>query len=199
MGYCPAPVASICLLVHTVEMSAYPPHVVARLIQRLKLNYAGEVMGVLGLLNDKVYQQILAEGIDKDPRLSPERMDGTIHPLDPIRSRALIKGDADFEKEVSARILSPLLTWVDDQVKLLKAVAPQPDKVKYQTPELEFLRHLRNALSHGNRFYLRGKEPTSPANFKTFVIDKPLHGKNMVMFDWIGPGDILDLLDHLAV
>lgn len=36
-----------------------------------------------------------------------------------------------------------------------------------KTPELEFLRHVRNAVAHGIRFNLRPDEPRRPARFRT--------------------------------
>lgn len=185
---------------HTGGMpNIIPPHIVARQIQRVQLTYAGAMLGVLGLYSDEVYRQMLVEGIDKDPRLLPLRKDGSAYQgLDAPRSRDFIKRDPEFAKEAAATTLMPLVSWVGDMVKACKDGASQPDKALYQTPELEFLRHLRNAMSHGNRFEIRGSEPVLPAQFKTFSINSALHGTTMVMFDWIGAGDIFDLFDHLA-
>jgi hypothetical protein len=65
-----------------------------------------------------------------------------------------------------------------------------------RTPEFEFLRHLRNAFSHGNRFYIT-KEPTLPAEFNGFKIEYKLNGISNVLPDIILPGDILDLFAFL--
>jgi hypothetical protein len=79
--------------------------------------------------------------------------------------------------------------------------------------DLEFVRHLRNGIAHGNRFNLRGSEPVRPAYFTgpaqrlladgitttptgethTFEITSALQDRP-VLFDFLGPGDVCDLL-----
>ena len=61
----------------------------------------------------------------------------------------------------------------------------------------EFFRHIRNAISHGNRFTFSRNEPSRPAAFKNKTIDHNLNGYENVLFTFIGIGDTLDLLDHL--
>ena len=66
------------------------------------------------------------------------------------------------------------------------------------SPELQFLRHLRNSQAHGNRFYLKGGEPKNPAKFNNkFEIFASMDGMQNVLFDFIYPGDIFDLFDHI--
>lgn len=65
-----------------------------------------------------------------------------------------------------------------------------------KTPELEFFRHIRNALGHGNKFNLRGKEPIRPASFRGRTITRDLNGQP-VFFKFMCPGDAFDLIDHL--
>jgi hypothetical protein len=78
-------------------------------------------------------------------------------------------------------------------------------------PDLELLRHLRNGIAHGNRFNLRKGEPRRPAHFtgpdqrfldggttptgqsRFFEITPACQGK-AVLFEFMGPGDIVDLL-----
>lgn len=71
------------------------------------------------------------------------------------------------------------------------------EKLNKKTPEFEFLRHLRNAFSHGNEFTLRESEPSRPAKFGDFEINRSLNGKRNVLIDYIKPGDVLDLLEHI--
>lgn len=69
-----------------------------------------------------------------------------------------------------------------------------------QTPTVEYLRHIRNASSHGNRFNLTANEPARPAVWRGHVIDhslkgdaNPLQGKQCFgEYFWIA--DILQLL-----
>lgn len=84
-----------------------------------------------------------------------------------------------------------------------------------QGPDLEFVRHLRNGIAHGNKFHFTPDEPRRPAHFTgpdqrlrgdattprgeaiTFEITRSLQGKP-VLFDFIGPGDVCDLLLYVA-
>jgi len=77
-------------------------------------------------------------------------------------------------------------------------------------PELELVRHLRNGVGHGNRFNITNPAilTTHPANNslahimsdkKTiFEMTPALHG-TQVLFDFMGPGDVLDLLLSVGV
>lgn len=77
------------------------------------------------------------------------------------------------------------------------------------TPELELLYHLRNGIAHGNKFNFteRGlaRLQKYPAHNKKarvksteFEIVEKLQGKP-VLFDFMGPGDILDLLQSIEI
>jgi hypothetical protein len=90
--------------------------------------------------------------------------------------------------------LSPMLLtiWLDNEVNRTKLWVARSD-----VPELELIRHLRNASAHGNRFHLVGKEPKRSASFKNFVVDASLH-RTEAFYTFMGPGDFLELLDHVA-
>jgi hypothetical protein len=94
-----------------------------------------------------------------------------------------------FNKAFLRTLFSGLLSYVYDVAKA--------NGLMRQTPEYEFLRHLRNAVSHGNRFTLRKGEPTRPACFGNFRIDRSLNGMENVLFSYVKPGDTMDLLDLL--
>jgi hypothetical protein len=81
-------------------------------------------------------------------------------------------------------------------------------------PDLEFVRHLRNGVAHGNRFNIHDGSLARPARFvsasdglfpddsrakggTSFEISPADHGQ-VVLFDFIGPGDVLDLLQHVS-
>ena len=89
-----------------------------------------------------------------------------------------------------------------------------------QGPALQFVRHLRNGVAHGNKFDIRthgSNKPPPPAYFtgprhdfnlfgvftspseveRTFVITPALNGTK-VLFDYVGPGDVLDLLLYVT-
>lgn len=72
-----------------------------------------------------------------------------------------------------------------------------------RAPVLEMVRHLRNGIAHGNRFTLRNPDELKlwPAHTRDaacrfsapFEITPELEG-TAVLFDFMGPGDVLDLL-----
>lgn len=72
-----------------------------------------------------------------------------------------------------------------------------------RAPVLEIVRHLRNGIAHGNRFTLRNPSELSawPASMRdaahqsgnAFDITPDLDGSR-VLFDFVGPGDVLDVL-----
>lgn len=69
-------------------------------------------------------------------------------------------------------------------------------------PDLEFVRHLRNAVGHGNRFDLRGGAPHRPARFtgatgSHFEVTPSLNG-DWLLFDFMGPGDVCDLFQFIG-
>lgn len=86
-----------------------------------------------------------------------------------------------------------------------------------RAPDLEFIRHLRNGVAHGNRFHFTDDQPSRPAHFtgpdrrllrdgvtptppgqrNFFEIDAALEGQP-VLFDFIGPGDVCDLLTFVS-
>lgn len=65
-----------------------------------------------------------------------------------------------------------------------------------RTPELELLRHLRNGVSHGNRFNLHTNQPSRPAHFGAHQLTSKNNG-DVVLFEFMSPGDLFSLLDHI--
>ena len=68
------------------------------------------------------------------------------------------------------------------------------------SPEFEFFRHLRNAASHGNRFFFAKREPERPASWRGLAIAEshtgsrnPLHGIKCVG-TFLGSADVILLL-----
>lgn len=63
-------------------------------------------------------------------------------------------------------------------------------------PEVEFLRHARNASAHGNVFTIRGKEPIMPAKWNGKEISRDLNG-TVLIYKFLKPGDVLRLIDNV--
>jgi len=69
-----------------------------------------------------------------------------------------------------------------------------------KSPEFEFLRHIRNASSHSNKFNFNKKEPKLSAQWRGCKLDHTLRGGNNPLYgktcfgEFIGPGDLVHLL-----
>lgn len=66
-----------------------------------------------------------------------------------------------------------------------------------QTPDFEFLRHLRNAVSNGNKFKFHKGEPRRPASFQGLSIESNMNGRENVIREVIDFGDILSLISFI--
>ena len=68
-----------------------------------------------------------------------------------------------------------------------------------RSPEFEFFRHVRNAVSHGNRFYFAAQEPRRAAAWSGLVIDRARMGKRNPLFGVECVGQTLSPADALAL
>ena len=72
-----------------------------------------------------------------------------------------------------------------------------------QNPELQFLRHLRNASAHNNQFFWGGRRQRGitlqqlPVSWRGKVIEENLEGTELYM-DFFKPGDIFLLLTDIS-
>lgn len=72
-----------------------------------------------------------------------------------------------------------------------------------KSPEFEFLRHIRNASSHQNKFVFYSREPALPAHWKGAMIDHNLKGKENPLYEekcfgsFFGVPDLIDLLKEI--
>jgi hypothetical protein len=125
------------------------------------------------------------------------RKDGTFHAFHYEYFLNLSRVNQEISADFERTWLAGALLKVGDAISL--------NGYFDRAPELELLRHLRNGIAHGNRFRL-----DNPANLQKFPahnklawvrsetkaefeITEQLQNKE-VLFDFIGPGDVLDLL-----
>lgn len=145
--------------------------------------------------HDSIYTAVLREYDDPAATMGFGRKDGTEHRRrlrdDLNEFRANLSSGRRFTLPLLIGALSSVIVAVEDELKR----AGLRDKSK---PDREFLRHLRNACAHGNTLHFTNGEPKNPASFKTFVLDTSMHGRAEVLFDYIGPGDVCDLLESIA-
>lgn len=132
------------------------------------------------------------------------RLDGSAHSFDfrhfLERARADQQTSEEFQK---VWLIGSLLTLGDELTA---------EGYFDRAPILEFVRHLRNGVAHGNRFDIRNPYQLTryPAHTRdaitrgdsgqTFEITPALNGRP-VLFDFAGPADVLDVFlsvgDHL--
>ncbi len=130
------------------------------------------------------------------------RKDGTAHFIWVPHFLRTVSQSPEYRSTQDRAFLAGALLELGDELARVGCVDRSPD--------LELLRHLRNGIAHGNRFSLRHGEPLRPAHFTgaagllldgvtsvasptTFEITPAVDGQP-VLFDFMGPGDICDLL-----
>lgn len=145
---------------------------------------------LLLLLNSPNFLSTLNSlGVDPGSTIGFGRKDGSRHPpLSIDRSIQRIRFNPQYNLDFVGAFLMSNLSIIAD------ALAHNSYFTK--SPELEFVRHLRNAINHGNRFFFTPREPCRPAHFSTFTISKSLQGQN-AFWSFLMPGDVLDLLEEV--
>ena len=98
--------------------------------------------------------------------------------------------DKAYNLEFMRRGMAAAITSVHDEIKRRKLDDKEED--------MEFLRHVRNACSHGNRFNFRADEPSKPARLKSLEITKTLQGTGPVLFEYLNPGDVVVMRDSIT-
>ncbi len=98
--------------------------------------------------------------------------------------------DSAYNLQFMRRAMAAAITSVHDEIKRRK--------LDDNAEDTEFLRHIRNACSHGNRFNFRAGEPRRPARLKTLEITQNLQGTGPVLFDFLSPGDVSVMLDSVT-
>ena len=165
------------------------PTLIANTITKMRDNFAGTSTFLL-VLNHPQYPAILQSfGLDPGSTMEFGRHDGTLHPpLDVADSVRRIRGNPQFNLDYVGTFLMATISLVADRFS--------QNHYFTKSPEFEFLRHVRNAIAHGNRFHLRRDEPRRPAYFRGFEVSKALQGREL-FWEFMGPGDALDLLDEV--
>ena len=98
-----------------------------------------------------------------------------------------VRNNKQYNLEMLGGLLMTIISVIGDKLK-------QNDYFE-KTSELEFFRHIRNAISHGNQFYFKHNEPKRQAMFKNFEITASLQGKNC-LFEFMSTGDVIELLEY---
>jgi hypothetical protein len=147
---------------------------IANLIERLMSYYVIAAMGF---------------GIDRGSTMRlGRRYDTYYEGVDVYAAQEAVHGSG-YNLDFLGTMLSVALLWIGDALT----------RASYfdRAPVLEFIRHLRNAVAHGNVFNLVNGEPRRPARFRQFEITANLHG-TPVLFEYMMGGDIFDLFDDVV-
>ena len=170
---------------------------VAQLAERLSLGYYSHV----ALLDVAAHPKAV--------NLVPANLAGHVGPIGLVRRRDGTSHAFDF-KIFMTKVTDPLLADDFKRVWPTGALIALGDALAAenyfdQAPILEMVYHLRNGVAHGNRFAITNldrlkKYPahTHDADIKgdgkvAFEITPALNGKE-VLFDFMEPGDVLDVL-----
>lgn len=177
---------------------------VSRTAQRLASGYYAFLVAHLVAVNPQSINSLPpAKALGEDPIGEIKRKDGTAHTLNLRHYLDLLREDRGLQREVlRAWAMGALLTLGDE----LSAHGYFD-----RAPVLELVYHLRNGVAHGNRFKIteRGRNRLAqyPANNRSTAVKSPagvvyeitaaLSGP--VLFDFMGPADVIDLLQSVEV
>jgi hypothetical protein len=166
---------------------------VAQLARNMAAGYAAHIAAIR--LAPRVSDKALVRLIADYPIDSVQRKDGT-------------KWSFDMQDALVSAVVNQAIAEEFPRVWLTGSLLAVGDALKGNdyfdhAPELELVRHLRNGIAHGNRFAIQ--KLTYPAHnrdaaFHTntiFEIKPKLNGQS-VLFDFMGAGDVLDLLSSVA-
>ena len=147
--------------------------------------------------------------------LVPAKLPGMTVPLGFVQRKDGTEHAFDFLHFLRQAAANPELTAELPTVWLVGSLLAVGDALSRQdyfdrAPELELVRYLRNGIGHGNRFDIRDPQKLAkyPAHNRlawvrsdkktVFEITPALHGKP-VLFDYLGPGDVLDVLMSVGI
>jgi hypothetical protein len=136
-------------------------------------------------------------------------------PIGRIRHKDGTRHEFDFAYHLLLARTNPAMVADLDRLWLVGALLTIGDALKQhryfdRAPELELLRHLRNGAAHGNTFRIKNPKELEeyPAHNRLawvksdtkaeFEITLNLQGQP-VLFDFMGPGDILHLLMSISL
>ena len=164
------------------------------------------------------YVHMAVIGVASDPRamaLIPDLRPGYDVPVGFVRRKDGSEIGYWYDHFLEQAQTNPTMAAELERVWLTGALLAVGDAVSDcnyfdRAPELELLRHLRNGVAHGNRF--RIDNPTGLAKFPAhnklawvkndtgaeFEVT-PSHQGQTVLFDFMGPGDVIDLLMSVGV
>jgi hypothetical protein len=173
---------------------------------------AFEIGRLAGRMSEGFYAHKTAFGLARRPDAANLIADGKDPPVDYVLRKDGTHHVYDVSHYLDYACSNPQMAHELERVWIngaLIAVGDALSKVEYlnRAPLLELLRHLRNGVAHGNTFNIvnPGQLTRYPAHNRAarmkadcFEITARLHG-TAVLFDFMGPADILDALKSIEV
>ncbi len=177
---------------------------VSRTAQRLASGYYAFLVAQLVAANPHSINSLPPpKAPGQDPTGEIKRKDGTAHTLNLRHYLDLFREDHGVQKEVlRAWAMGALLTLGDEL---------STHRYFDKAPLLELVYHLRNGVAHGNRFNItkEGRERLAqhPAHNRDAPVRSPIGTvyeitpalSGPLFFDFMGPGDVIDLLQSVEV
>ena len=123
-----------------------------------------------------------------------KRSDGSVYPtpsLDQVLEDASRLPGFGFGQDLFTFTLRAISVKVGDELG-------DASLYREEVPLLQFVRHLRNASAHDNRWNFQEGQPRSPAEFRSLALKSEMHGQR-VFLEYLSVGDFLDLADDLIL
>ena len=186
-------------------MTADPNRIdVARLAGRLASGYYAFLVAHFVAVNPLSINSLPSAKIaGQNPTGEIKRKDGTFHTLDLRHYLDRLRCDDDLQRHF-------LRVWAIGALLMLGDELGRHDYFDH-APILELVYHLRNGVAHGNRFNLtdmgRKRLQKHKAHNRNVAVTSPLgtvyeitpNVSGVVLFDFIGPADIIDVLQSIEV
>jgi hypothetical protein len=177
---------------------------VGRIAQHLASGYYAFSVAHLVAVNPQSINSLPpAKALGADPTGEIKRKDGTFHTLNLRHYLDLLRADQSLQGDF-------LRAWA---MGALLALGDELARHRYfdHAPILELIYHLRNGIAHGNQFNIdyRGQKRLLKyeAHNRHAVVKIPLgtlyeitpNLTGLVLFDFMGAGDVIDLLQSVEV
>lgn len=160
---------------------------IADLISELRLAYVALSLTPVLINQPDFLKYLESHGFDQGSTVRLGRTDGTYYEgLDIYDSLQLAVNHAPFNRLQLGMIFHLIFSTIGDRLQ----------RAQYfdNAPVLEFFRHIRNGVSHGNRLHFVGAEPRRSASYRGFTLTAADHDKTL-FFEYMLTGDAMDLLD----
>jgi hypothetical protein len=145
------------------------------------------------------------KGLGMNPTGQIPRKDGTSHTLDMRFYLDLFRENHDLQsRSLRTWAMGALLTLGDE-------LGARTIEYFDHAPVLELVYHLRNGIAHGNRFKIDDRGKNRLAKYAAHNRDAPVKSSlgtvfeitpvtaGPILFDFMGPADVIDLLQAIEV